>query len=133
MIKKFVEQYEANKARLEKLWSTKHPESYAEIVKEVVKTIGEPLDVNRITEIDHGNYQGTLVYVIAVEGYQPSDYFSVAINYGSCSVCDTLEGIRDYESGVPKAEQITQYMTLCLHVVQGLKYMDTGYGIWEEL
>jgi hypothetical protein len=63
------------------------------------------------------------VYVIAATGYQPSDYWYVKISYGSCAVCDTLERIRDYSVGKPTAKQACDYMTLALHIVEGLKKM----------
>ena len=128
MIPKFVEKYEANKAKLEAAFRAKHPESYGAIVKAVIEILhdneyGTP-DPERITEIDHGEYQGTLVYVIGDGGYQPSDYWFVKVGYGSCSGCDTLKGIRQYEDDPPTAEQVKDYMTLALHIVQGLKSMN---------
>lgn len=62
--------------------------------------------------------------MIAEKGYQPNDYYFVKVGYGSCSGCDTLEGIRNYEDGNPTEEQVKDYMTLALHVVQGLKRME---------
>ena len=77
----------------------------------------------RIHKIDDGDYQGTLLFVIAAKGYQPSKYWAVSVGYGSCSGCDTLEGIKsdgDYGES-PNKQQIADYMTLALHIVQGLK------------
>jgi hypothetical protein len=108
----------------------KHPDSYVDIVKSVVSVITDDsdygdhnLDPDRIHEIDDGSYQGTLVYIIGAKGYQPSDYWYVKVNYGSCSGCDTLEAIRDYSDDTPSDEQINDYLTLSLHIVQGLKKM----------
>ena len=71
-----------------------------------------------------GSYSGTLVYVIGEGGYEPSDYWYVKISYGSCSGCDTLQRILDDLWDEEAKEQQTQdYMTLALHVVQGLKKM----------
>ena len=66
---------------------------------------GDP-DPNRIHEIDDGDYQGTLVYVIAAKDYQPDDYWYVKIGYGSCSACDTLEAIRNFSDEKPTPEQV---------------------------
>ena len=63
------------------------------------------------------------MFVIAARGYQPSDYWYVKISYGSCSGCDTLEAIRAYSDDPPTPEQIDDYLTLALHIVQGLKKM----------
>src|SRR5690349_18967232 len=78
MIQEFVDRFEARKDLLRSKWSEKHPASYAEIVKEVVALLseedeyGKP-DPENIKELDFGDYQGTLVYVIPERGYQPSD------------------------------------------------------------
>ena len=63
--------------------------------------------------------------MIAAGGYQPWEYWYVKVGYGSCSGCDTLEGIRDYPDEPPTKEQIDAYMTLALHIVQGFKSMQT--------
>ena len=50
--------------------------------------------------------------------------------YGSCSGCDTLLGINEYEDGLPNEEQVKDYMTLCLHLIQKLKPLtDTEFEI----
>ena len=76
---------------------------------------------NRIHKIDDGNYQGTLLFVVGAGGYQPSDYWSVFVGYGSCSGCDTLQNIMRYSDDPPNAEQLNDLMGLALNVVQGLK------------
>jgi hypothetical protein len=130
MIQKFVNRFMAAESVLREKFAAKHPDAYIDIVKAVVSVIGEEgaygePDATRIHEINDGDYQGTLVFVIAAEGYQPSDYWYVKVGYGSCSGCDTLEGIRDYLDDPPTKEQIDAYMTLALHIVQGLKSMQT--------
>jgi hypothetical protein len=79
-----------------------------------------------ITEIDHGDYQGTLVFVIGGSGYQPGveDHWYTSVYYGSCSGCDTLQGISDYPSEkLPSEDQVQEYWTLCLHMIQKMKRM----------
>lgn len=130
MIKDFIERFEENKGLLREDFARAHPENYLAIVKAVVNAVraadeyeGDQPSPERIHEIDDGDYQGTLVYVIGAGGYQPSDYWYVKVYYGSCSGCDTLEGIRDYGDGTPNAGQIDEYMTLATHILQGLKRM----------
>jgi hypothetical protein len=100
-----------------------------DVVKAVIETLsrgekdGWP-DPKIIHEIDDGDYQGTLLYVIPKIGYQPSIYWYIKIGYGSCSACDELHHIRNYSSDKPTAAQIHDYMTLALRIVQGLKLMD---------
>jgi hypothetical protein len=131
MIQEFVDQFMENKDALRKVFATKHPDNYEEIVKNVAWAIrsdrGGDLDPERITVIDDGNYQGTLVFVIGEAGYQPSDYWYVKVSYGSCSGCDTLEAIRRYDNEPPTDDQVDGYMTLALHIVQGIKKMGDEY------
>ena len=126
MIKEFVDRFMAKEKEIRDLFSSKHPESYADIVRVVVEAIKKEDDYDtpdpeRIHQIDDGDYQGTLVFVIAANGYQPSTYWAVLVSYGSCSGCDTLEGIRGYDDSPPNEQQVKDYWTLALHVVQGLK------------
>lgn len=125
-----VKRWESNKAAIRETFAAEHPADYDAVVKAVVSAIGGEehagtitLDPERIHCIDDGNYQGTLVFVIAEKGYQPGDYWYVKVSYGSCSGCDTLEAIRGYLDNTPDADQVDQYMTLALHIVQGLKKM----------
>jgi hypothetical protein len=118
------------KQELENIFKKKHPEGYKDIVKAVICILtgeddsNEVPDPERITIIDDGDYQGTLLFVIGATGYQPNTYWYVKVNYGSCSGCDTLEDIRDYSDDLPTDEQIKDYMTLALHIIQGLKEMN---------
>ena len=129
MILEFVEKFMAGKAQIEAQFRDKHPDEYKDIVSAVVGLIGgdgeygKP-DKNRIHVINDGDSQGTLLFVIASGGYQPDEYWYVKVFYGSCSGCDTLESIRCYNDGPPSEEQIKDYMTLALHIVQGIKKMD---------
>lgn len=126
MIDKFVEKFNKNKESMENSLKEKHPDEYKDLVKVVIQNINvkddydEP-DPERITVIDDGEYQGTLLFIIGAKGYQPSKYWSVYVNYGSCSGCDTLQGIREYSRKSPTDEQVKDYMTLALHIVQGIK------------
>ena len=127
MIQEFVDAFMASKQQLRDKFSEKNPE-YIDIVRAVISVMpggyGQP-DAEIVHEIDDGDYQGTLVYVIGAKGYQPYDYWYVRVCYGSCSGCDTLKSIMsdgDYGEH-PNSNQVDQYMTLALHVVQGLKKM----------
>ena len=131
MIQEFVDRFMAAKHKLRKRMIDTPPFDYGALVKMVVETITSDaysdIDPERIHEINDGCYQGTLVYVIACKGYQPSTYWYLRVYYGSCSGCDTLEAIQTMvwraSAPVEKKEQIDAYMTLALHVVQRLKKM----------
>ena len=111
----------------------KHPEDYTELVKWTIAAIAAEMDYitsepdpNRVHVVDDGDYQGTMLFLIAAQGYQPSEYFYVTVAYGSCSGCDTLARIRNkYSSWETRDEvsdeQYKNYRTLALHIVQGIK------------
>ena len=131
MIQKFVDMFTTNQEVLRKRLAEKKIEDYAQLVKMVVEILAEDdycssPDPDRITVIDHGDYQGTLLFVIGDKSYQPSTYWTVKVSYGSCSGCDTLCSINDQSycadnQEVPTETMVNDYMTLCLHIVQGLK------------
>lgn len=128
MIREFTDKFVASEQAVKAKLAEKHPGSYEDIVKLVIEAINpeqeyDAPDFDRIHQIDDGDYQGTLVFVIAAVGYQPSDYWCVFIGYGSCSGCDTLQSINDYSDALPTAGQINDYWTLALHVAQRLKAM----------
>jgi hypothetical protein len=129
MIKKFTEAWFANKHAIREKFSEKHPECYKDVVRIVVQMLFDALDdyerpdPTRIHEIDDGEYQGTLVYVVGGHGYQPSRYWYAMVSYGSCSGCDTFQSIRGYGEGKPNHQQVDEYMTLALHIVQGMREM----------
>jgi hypothetical protein len=128
MIKEFVDLYMKNKETLELTFKNKHPENYKEVVCNVIGILKtddyDCISNKRVHEIDDGDYQGTLVYIIGADGYQPDDYWYVKVGYGSCSGCDTIEAIREYSEDLPTEGQVKDYMTLCLHIVQGLKKLN---------
>lgn len=126
MIIKYVNRFNERRDLIANKFKESHPDSYFDIVKTVVESLSDgddygEMDVDRIHQIDDGNYQGTLVYLIGEAGYQPCKYWLVKVDYGSCSGCDTLESIRKYSDDAPTDEQVKDYVTLALHIVQGLK------------
>ena len=126
---KIVAAWDANKSKLRSVFEAGHPQDYKAVVTAVVKMIHDAFcadthpDPERVHEIDDGDHQGTLVYVIGEAGYQPDHYWYVKVAYGSCSGCDTLEGIRGCTNESPTKSQVDEYMTLALHIVQGLRQM----------
>jgi hypothetical protein len=129
MIEAFTKSWFANLHAMREKFTAKHPDDYKEVVRAVVHMLADAStecdkpDPKRIHEIDDGDYQGTHVYVIGAQGYQPSRYWYVKVSYGSCSGCDTLQAISEYSSDPPNSKQVSEYMTLALHIVQGLREM----------
>ena len=120
MLKRFVKAWEERKDEVRASFAAQPPVYYKDVVKAVVSILPH-LDVDRIHVIDDGDYQGTLLFVIAEEGYQPNSYYYAKINYGSCSICDTLQSIKDLED---EEERVHQFMLLALHIVQKLRPMQ---------
>lgn len=79
-----------------------------------------------ITIVDHGDYQGTLIFLINRKTHQPSEfeYMLTKVSYGSFSGCDTLQSIQDFIRGSmekpPNDEQISDFMQLCLDLTTAL-------------
>ena len=137
MIKEFVNQWDKNKKVLDEYFRTHKQEEYDEyskIVKLLIQyVLNEGLNDNwdeikinpdTLTEIDFGDYQGTLIYVFAEDTYQPStnQTFYTSVAYGSYSGgCDTLQVIQEYGlEELPNEEQIEGYMKLSLDILQSI-------------
>lgn len=138
MIQNFVKAWDANKDKLKEYFQTHSMSEYDEYVKlvqllfnivinpyleKVNPTKQYDADIDEITVIDNGEYQGTQLFVLHEKTYQPAAYEYVLTHqsYGSCSGCDTLQGIQVYSSDIPDEEQVNDHMTLCLHLLQRCK------------
>lgn len=87
-------------------------------------------NVNRIKEIDDGDYQGTLLYLIPEDTYQPnsSEYLMTFVEYGSCSGCDTLQGIQCFLGTKDRDKSIDDLMNLCKDLICNMiKPYNTGW------
>lgn len=135
MISSIIEQWENNKSKLENYFRTTDQYEYCGY-KQIVEKLFElcitnadehyGFNIERMTVIDDGDYQGTKLFIIPKDTYQPSvdDYITTHTYYGSCSGCDTLQSICGYDYGLPTEEQVKLYMTLVLHLVQKLKWLE---------
>ncbi len=112
---------------------------YKTLVEMVVEHILNPADgyddtydKGKITVIDDGDYQGTQLFMIPADRYQPSEneYLLTFVNYGSCSGCDTLKSIQDWGGGKLTDSQIGDFMILCRDLVCNIiKPYNAG---WRE-
>lgn len=140
MIEAIVKQWDANKHKLEEYFATTKQEDYRDYKTIVVKLFElviteienewsgtDEFDISKMTVIDDGDYQGTTIYIIPKDTYQPSinDYVITNNYYGSCSGCDTLLAISSYEDDLPNKEQVKEYMTIALHLVQKLRWLGS--------
>lgn len=121
MIQSFVNKVQESKNAILEALNDKtafaYGPGYSDLVDQVVLAIGKPLDPGRVTQIDHGDYQGTQCYVVAETGYQPWRHWAVLVSYGSCSGCDSLQSACD-EHGEERDQQIWQ---LVMNIVQSMK------------
>ncbi len=138
MIPAFINIYDANREALREGFTLNPPGSYSDLVNRVVTMLfnetedsGACPDPERITTIDHGDYQGTQVFIVACTGYQPSTYWYLRVSYGSCGSCDSFRGAMDDSSEydddgnrVLSESTLDQLMLLTLHIVQAMKQMD---------
>ena len=145
MIKEFVLAWDANKEKLSEYIASHTQEEcadYERIVNMLFEQVINPwfeenkpddyvFDIENIHEIDDGDYQGTLLYMIPMKTYQPSywQYVATYVYYGSCSGCDTLQAIHamnwnydDDDENFPNKDQVKEYVDLCLEILQHCKY-----------
>ena len=134
MIKYCKYKWDVNKDKLEQALRTTEGLDhcdYEDLVKMVVDYIlnGDvdnndeyKWDSDKITKIDDGDYQGTLLFLIPQDTYQPSEweYLMTYVGYGSCSGCDTLQAIQNWGDGLLTDDQVKDYMKLCLHIVSDI-------------
>lgn len=136
MIQEFCLAWEKNKGKLEEHFRTTNQseyDSYENLVKLLFDIIINPeinddwlkFDTGDILVIDDGDYQGTQIFILHQNTYQPfvENYVYTNTYYGSCSGCDTLLAISGYDSGLPNEEQVKDYMELCLHLLQKCNFM----------
>lgn len=88
---------------------------------------------DKITVIDNGDYQGTLLFLIPRDTYQPScdKYLMTYSYYGSCSGCDTLLNIQSempWEDGQLTKQNISDIMVLCKDLVMNMIKPYKGYS-----
>lgn len=154
MIKFCKDQWNANRERLEEVLrgDTKlNSCDYKYLLALVVENILNPgltgfdrgWSARNITVVDNGDYQGTLMFLIPKNAYQPSEYeyLLTYVNYGSCSGCDTLMGIQGWNEAPPTERQLKDYMSLCKDLLMNMvKPYNDGWRAderyetveWEE-
>lgn len=139
MIQEFCDIVIKNKENIKESFKVKNPESYDSIVTDLITLIESNYDEygkipckSRITVIDHGDYQGTRLFIIGTSGYQPSTYYSIFVDYGSCSGCDSFEAIISYNSEwIDDSRKVNQQgiedlYLMMLHMVQSMRQLNNG-------
>lgn len=90
--------------------------AFEECYNRGIKNTGREVDTKKITEIDNGDYHGTLIYVIPLDTCQPAEYeyLMTYVAYGSCSGCDTLQAILEDDN---KERREIDLLKLCEDVL----------------
>lgn len=125
MIKEFVDLFNRRRSELERAFRENEPTKYVDVVRETARILNpDPNayssrhpDPSRVIEIDDGCYQGDYLYILPAS-HGSGKFWCVAVEYGSCAACDTLEAAQELDD---VDERIREYMMLALHIVQGLK------------
>jgi hypothetical protein len=138
MIKYCIEQWDKNQDKLKEVLKTDsnlNACDYKYIVELIIKHIlngDKQWDYYDITEIGNGDYEGTLLYMIHENGYQPCefDYLMTYIGYGSCSGCDVLLSIQNDREEKITDIQVDGFMKLCRDLIVNM-IKPYNYG-WRE-
>lgn len=124
MITEFIDKFIEIRVTLLEQFCQKEPNSYEDIFTQTIEMMFKDCDeysypdFKRITVIDHGEYQGTLVFVVGGCEYQTSNYWMTSVDYGSCSGCDTFEAYSDCDN---PEESAPHMITMALHMIEGMK------------
>lgn len=134
MIKEFIAQwwmYHQNMEQYFKSIPKIHTLDYKDIVKALVENVlncGVGEEWYKISTdihvIDDGYYQGTQIFFVHNDTYQPcvGDYFFTHNYYGTCSGYDTLLSIIDEYNPKPATdEQVKQLMKLAFDMLRNFK------------
>lgn len=84
---------------------------------------GDPkINIDGITMIDNGDYQGTLLFMLPFDTDQPAEYeyLMTYVGYGSCSGCDTLQRIQldeIYYNDETEKDLVDSYLSICKDIV----------------
>lgn len=106
--------------------------TFETIYNTAVTGLDRKLDLEHITVVDNGDYQGTLLFLIPFDTYQPSEheYIMTYVGYGSCSGCDALQAVQGWGKEKPTEEQLNGFMDICCDLIcNAIKPYNYG---WRE-
>ena len=143
MLKYCLKKWDENKKKLEEellkdplLNECEYKHIVEKVVEIILNTNEEYLwNTEGITEIDDGDYQGTLLFLIPRKTSQPSEYeyLMTYVGYGSCSGCDALLAIQDYGEKQISEDQLKDFMALCKDIITNMiKPYNCGWRNEEE-
>jgi hypothetical protein len=143
MIKICKERWALKEKELKEKISSMSPEEienlrYRNLVELTMDTILNcdklELDIENIHELNKGDYQGTLLYLIPFDTYDQyveCEYLMTYVNYGSCSGCDTLLSIIGYCVDEVTEQMVDDLVTLCRHLIMKTINPYSNDGMFE--
>lgn len=149
MIKNFIERWSRNRDHLRKVLSSckrKNVDSYLKLMKIVIKNVfnrrinGEnDIDMDSLKEINYGGWQGIKLFIFSTDAcftdYRAYEAFVTNVDYGSCTVCDTLQKALGYGDEDERLSQdsVNALMILCSHLIQKTRsILDTDEDVVEK-
>jgi hypothetical protein len=134
MIDYFIKKWDKNNVKLKEYFKNNTMDQYdnyemlVKLTIELVINDEEPIyDSSKIHMIDDSDHEeGTLLFLIPKDTHQPyiEDYIVTSVYYGSCSGCDTLQGIHNHKTDfLPIESQINDFMKLCLNIIQEIRFL----------
>ncbi len=132
MIQEYIDAFQKNKEKLKEPFSKyEWSHNYPKLLKQTIELTINPelkeydkLDTENIVTIDHGDYQGTQIYLIPQDHYQPSvdEYIWTHNYYGSCSGCDAMLAAT---TATDEKEQIEKLLKIALQQVERMKVLGS--------
>ena len=95
---------------------------YEEMVRLIaIHIIGIEEDDLLLVKAETDEYQGCICFLFCHDRCSCYGFHTTLAYYGSCSGCDTILGITQYQTGLPRHDQVDELMDLCLSLVQRIK------------
>lgn len=118
MEKKIINNWNKNKDKLNEYFKTHNQNDYAynwnDFIKTIIIYILPNYKIEKYKEI--GSYQGDIYITISDKD---NNYYNGKAYYGSCSFCDSLIAINDWDyEKKPSEKQLIDYMQLALNIIQ---------------
>lgn len=126
MVKEVIEAYEKARPNIKAWLKVNHPKSEEELVKRMfleMKQVGLNVDVDSIVKINN-EFTWSLMFVIPITSifkdgkFATYTYYTIALAYGSHPASDMFLYIQRKMGLHPTKQQVKDYMTMALHLVQ---------------
>ena len=130
MERSIIKQWDKNKHKLEayfkKTRMSEYGYAYEDLMEIIFKICIKGYDIDKMDVFYVGGNVGDVIFKIPkkTKDAETQKYLVTETDYGSCSGCDTLLRIGGYNYGLPTDDQVKGFMSLCLHLVQGMELKE---------